>query len=129
MFLTILHTFITIGIIGLPYILPKEYLPYYILFVIMTFVQWALFNGDCIFTLLEDKNMAADPDSFVLGKLKLLGIDPKDKRVHYVLDMILYFGILTAFYRLDGIRGTIIFFMLLLTWIKYNGGYLNKWIS
>lgn len=49
-----LHLFIFISIIVLPYFLPKKYLPYYILTIVLLFIQFYLIGG-CIFTFLTNK--------------------------------------------------------------------------
>ena len=47
------HLFIFISIVVLPYLLPKSLLPYYILTIILLFLQFYLIGG-CIFTFLTN---------------------------------------------------------------------------
>lgn len=129
------HAILTIGIIVIPYIVSKYYIPYYLSFVCIMMLQWYILKGKCVLTLLEDyfedKTIVAEKQnsSFVINFIdQKCGISMRNKknkkRVSMFLNTLFYFSFLFGFYRIAALqRGA----MALSCWFVLNGKYSLDW--
>lgn len=103
--LHILHILIFIVVTTGAYILPDEYLKYWIIFMLFLILQWIIIDK-CALTIYQNKITTQKQENISLtgNILKKMNLYDQRKNIYRLIDINLFVSIIYAFYQINKIN-------------------------